>query len=305
MAIGFPECRGLLLYPSPGEPKGLSVVTDGCALLDPLYRTVGLPRAQVTGCLVEVNALPAVLAGLGALRSLTHGAGEHLVGFGVKEVGETDGVRLLAHGGGNNLYPELSGFFHILIPAVQGIGLKLRGRKFPSLHLLNSGKQGLGIAFVGGFHGNVGNQVRQALVGGIGLHGLHLIPLPLVAATAGIGVRRALKGTGRNILVRLDGDRCPVSSVLNHALLNEQANQKLIARHGNDGLMTFEPLDQQKAVGAYLLELQGRFTRLYRELAVVSFVIPDRYPTEGLVELVVVPFQVDQAIASVPDARRG
>ena len=58
------------------------------------------------------------------------------------ELGETDCVRLLAHGGGNYLYPMLPGFFHVLITTVEGIGQKFRGRNIPSLCVLNSGKQG-------------------------------------------------------------------------------------------------------------------------------------------------------------------
>jgi len=79
-----------------------------------------LPGAQVTGCLVEVNDLPAILAGFDPLRRLAHGTAKQLVGFGVMEVGKTDCMGLLAHGGGNDLYPVLPGFFHIVIAQGKG-----------------------------------------------------------------------------------------------------------------------------------------------------------------------------------------
>src|SRR6266567_2247757 len=102
-AVDLVECFRLLFCASSGKPQSLGVIADGCALLDPFHWTVGLPRTEIAKCLVEMNDLAAMLAGLGPQRLLSFGAGSYFVAVGENKFGQSDLMRLRTHGRRDNL----------------------------------------------------------------------------------------------------------------------------------------------------------------------------------------------------------
>jgi len=259
--------KGLCLFigPLPGDPLILFRIAQIVELFPFFYRALRLTRTALAVLGMKRNG-NSILFFCDLCWCMALWAGNNPPLFRYRKVGNRK-VPFLgsAHEGCDQFQPVLLlCLLAVLITSIEGIGNDLLRGYITLLYGFNGRDEGMGIAFMGRLHMDIGDEVKPLflLIRAIGLHELHLIPLVPMSAIGCIGIRGVLEGIGRDLLGRLYRYRGIIGSA-DIALFFQYAHKLFVAFHRADLVAPLELLYQPIKILAYLIEVLSGLRGLY------------------------------------------
>ena len=211
-------------------------------LLSIFTGTGGLQRAGATVVVVESGGVSTLFM-LYCYRCVAAGTSNHFHAVGKSKFRKTNSVFLrCSHRRGNNFDAHFLCHPKVLVATVKGIGQDFIRGKPTTFGAFDGRNQRMNVTLAGDLQFNMRDQVEclfpdlSVLRIAVGLHHLHLIPLPLVTIISSIGIRGILQRVGRNLLRRLDGNinRNPFRCRRYHALFLQYTKELIETAHGHN-----------------------------------------------------------------------